>query len=309
MASAQPTIAIVGGGLVGARVAQHVMSQNIPVIAVSRDRIVEAYGADVVVLAHRNPHAALASTLMGQGSSVVSVGGGLDDTMDMLALHERAVAAGHSVIVGAACSPGASGLLLHYMLDMFDTVDEVHLAVHGTGGPQCARAHHDGLAGVAVGWHDGEWFKRPGGSGRELCWFPDPVNARDCYRFETPEPVLMLRVEPSLRRISARTSATRRDRLTARLPMLLPPHAEGGIGALRVEVRGTKDGIRHVEICGMAERIASIAASVAAHTALAILKSPVAPGVHVLGESSLPNAEILNALVAGGLTLHQFVGS
>ena len=91
--------------------------------------------------------------------------------------------------------------------------------------------------------------------------------------------------------------------------MLLPPHAEGGIGALRVEVRGTKDGIRHVEICGMAERIASIAASVAAHTALAILKSPVAPGVHVLGESSLPNAEILNALVAGGLTLHQFVGS
>lgn len=99
---------------------------------------------------------------MGQGSSVVSVGGGLDDTMDMLALHERAVAAGHSMIVGAACSPGASGLLLHYMLDMFDTVDEVHLAVHGTGGPQCARAHHDGLAGVAVGWHDGEWFKRPG---------------------------------------------------------------------------------------------------------------------------------------------------
>ena len=55
MASAQPTIAIVGGGLVGARVAQHVMSQNIPVIAVSRDRVVEAYGADVVVLAQKFP--------------------------------------------------------------------------------------------------------------------------------------------------------------------------------------------------------------------------------------------------------------
>ena len=38
--------------------------------------------------------------------------------------------------------------------------------------------------------------------------------------------------------ISARRSARRRDRFTARLPMLSPPHQEGGIGALRVEVRG-----------------------------------------------------------------------
>ena len=309
MSSTQPTIAVVGQGLVGACVAQHVMSQNIPVIAVSRNRISEAYGADVVVLAHRTPHAVLASTLMGQGSTVVSVSGDLDDTMDLLGLGDRALATQQSLIIGASCSPGASALLVHYMLDMFDTVDEVHLAVHGTGGPECARQHHDGLAGVAIGWHDGEWIKRPGGSGRELCWFPDPVNARDCYRFATPEPVLMLRVEPTLRRITARTSATRRDRLTARLPMLIPPHAEGGIGALRVELRGTKDGVRHVAICGMAERIASIAAAVAAQTALAVLRSPVVPGVHVLGEATLPNADILNAIVAGGLTMHQFVGS
>ena len=47
---------------------------------------------------------------------------------------------------------------------------------------------------------------------------------------------------PTVERISARRSATRRDRLTARLPMLSPPHLEGGIGAVRVEARGSDDG-------------------------------------------------------------------
>ena len=39
-------------------------------------------------------------------------------------------------------------------------------------------------------------------------------------------------------RVTARVAASRRDRLTARLPMLRPPHPEGLIGAVRVEVRG-----------------------------------------------------------------------
>jgi len=180
--------------------------------------------------------------------------------------------------------------------------------VHGTGGPQCARQHHDSLAGVSIGWHEGEWLQRPAGSGRELCWFPDPVGARDCYRYASPEPVLLQRIAPSLQRITARVSATRRDRLTARLPMLSPPHAEGTLGGLRVEVRGVRNGMRHVEIVGIAERVATITGSVAAHAARALVNGSVAPGVHNLGQDEVPNDYILDGVLDSGTILHQFIG-
>ena len=76
----------------------------------------------------------------------------------------------------------------------------------------------------------------PGGSGRELCWFPDPIGARDCYRAAHADPVLLHFAFPEVERITAKVSATRRDRLTARLPMLRPPHVGGNIGTVRVEV-------------------------------------------------------------------------
>lgn len=314
MSQPSQKVAVVGSGVVGARVVQHLMSpvvDGVPlseVISISRRNVRDAFDADVVVLAFGGPHTPLAHTLVGEGCHVVSAGDDLDDTLDMLNMHEFAVNAEQTVVTGASCSPGMTALLVNFLAPQFDTIDEVHVAVHGTGGPDCARQHHRNLAGVAVGWHDEEWIKRPAGSGRELCWFPDPVNARDCYRFATSEPVVLQRVIPGLQRITARCSATRRDRLTARLPMLTPPHAEGGVGALRVEVRGTRDGLRHVEVVGLAEKIASVAAAVAAHTALGILRCPPEPGVHVVGEASLQQPNILDAVLATGVSIHQFVG-
>jgi len=118
----------------------------------------------------------------------------------------------------------------------------------------------------------------------------------------------MQRLEPSLQRITSRISATRRDRLTARSPMLRTPHAEGLEGALRVEVRGVRHGRRYVEIVGIADKVGTIAGVVAAHTALALANTAVAPGVHNLGQASMPNADILDGAVKSGITLHQFVG-
>ena len=69
-----------------------------------------------------------------------------------------------------------------------------------------------------------------------------------------------------------------------------------------------RDGKRHVEIVGIAERVATIAGAVAAHTVVSLLGGDVAPGVHNLGESGLPNADILDGVVASGITLFQFVG-
>jgi hypothetical protein len=301
------TYAVVGSGVVGTRVVQHLTSLECAPALYTHKQRSEFLKHRVVVLACAPPHTQIATMLIDEGISVVSVSDDVADVMSLLALHDRAVEHNARLVVGASCVPGMSGLLVSHVAKAFDVMDEVHVAVHGTGGPACARVHHDSLSGRAFGWHDGEWIERPAGSGRELCWFPDPVNSRDCYRFASAEPMLLQRIAPSLQRITARVSATRRDRLTGRLPMLSPPHAEGGVGGLRVEARGSRNGVRHIEIVGMAEKVASVAAAVAAHSAVRV--EAATPGVHVLGEASLPNADILNGALASGLTLHQFVGN
>jgi hypothetical protein len=303
------SIGIVGHGIVGSRTALTLHTLGHSVKVASLRTATELFDCSVVVLTHGAPHAALASTFIAQGISVVSTSDNLEDVMSMLDSQERAEARNATIIAGAACSPGMSGLLVSHMRRAFESIDEVHTAVHGTGGPMCARQHHDSLGGISVGWHDGEWLQRPAGSGRELCWFPDPVGARDCYRFASPEPVLMQRMAPELHRITARVSATRRDRLTARLPMLRKPHAEGLDGALRVEVRGIRHERRHVEIVGIVDRLATVAGAVAAHTAIALTKTSVAAGVHTLGQAALPTADILDGVMSSGVELHQFVGT
>ena len=301
-------IGIIGSGVVGTRAAAQLHTLGLrPRVAPLR-HATDLFDCNVVVLAHGSPHSALAATFVAQGIAVVSVSDNLTDVLALLDIQDRAIARQVPVIIGAACSPGMTGLLVHHVTRAFESIDEVHVAVHGTGGPQCARQHHDSLAGVSIGWHEGEWLQRPAGSGRELCWFPDPVGARDCYRYASPEPVLLQRIAPSLQRITARVSATRRDRLTARLPMLSPPHAEGTLGGLRVEVRGVRAGMRHVEIVGIAERVATITGSVAAQAARALSKGLVAPGVHNMGQDAVPNDFILDGVLDSGTILHQFVG-
>ena len=61
---------------------------------------------------------------------------------------------------------------------------------------------------------------------------------RDCYRAALPDALLLVPAFPGVDRVTARLAANRRDRLTARLPMLRRPHPEGGPGRVRVEVRG-----------------------------------------------------------------------
>lgn len=318
-------IAVVGAGAVGARVARQLRAEFGEVMVHDLDerrardsggRVVsldEVQSASVVVLATPAPQAAMAADLMDQGCSVVSTADAVEDVVNLLELDHRASATGTRVVVGAAMAPGLSGLLARLLMDRLDDADEVHVATHGTGGPACAHQHHRALGGRAAGWRDGTWVERPGGSGRELCWFPEPIGPRDCYRAELADPLLLHRVAPGLQRISARMSGTRRDRLTARLPMLSPPHREGGIGALRVEVRGWKSGERACLIAGTSERAAIVAAAVAASLACYLaaqrLHGALPDGAIVCGSSDLPSALLLNEIVRRGIRLQEFVGA
>jgi hypothetical protein len=225
---------------------------------------------DVVVLAGpAGSHVGPAATFLRRGIAVVSVADSMPEVRGLLDLDAEARERGVPVVVGAGFAPGLSDVLARHAASRFDVVDEIHVARSGTGGPACARQHHRALGDTAVDWRDGGWFHRPGGSGRELCWFPDPIGGQDCYRAALPDALLLVPAFPSVQRISARVRATRRDRLSARLPMLWPTHPEGGPGGLRVEVRGQRGNSRDVVVVGAMDRPAVAAGAVAAIAARA----------------------------------------
>src|SRR3954470_7486526 len=154
-----------------------------PVASVGRVGDVAALdGADVVLLAMPDEHRASAERALESGAHVVSVTDDVTEVRGLLSLDAEARERNLSVIVGAAFSPGLTCVLARHAALGFDTVEQVHVAKAGTGGPACARQHHHALASEVVDWRDGAWTRRSGGSGRELCYFPDPVGAEDCYR-------------------------------------------------------------------------------------------------------------------------------
>lgn len=290
-------VAVVGLGAVGTRAARQLTStpvvDQVVVADPKPDRVHEVVAslgpsarahldpesipeADVVVLASPADHQVEAAReLVRSGRSVVTTTDSIDAVQRLLDLGPEAEARDVVVVVGAGFSPGLSCVLARAGAGLLDAVDEIHIARSGTGGPACARRHHEALSEEAVDWRDGGWQRRPGGSGRELCWFPDPIGAVDCYRAGLPDALLLVPAFPGVGRVTARLAATRRDRLTARLPMVRRPHPEGGLGAVRVEVRGRDaSGIR-VEIFGAMDRPGVAGGAVTALAAVAVASGEV----------------------------------
>lgn len=306
------TIGLVGRGVVGQRIARRipVIDQTATIVQLDPRQGVSGFAAvDVAVLASPSPHDELVANLVDRGVGVVSVSDDLADVRAMLDLDDRARHTGVPLVVGAGMSAGLTGMLARRLAAQLAAVDEIHVAVHGTAGPACARRHHAALRGWAVGLHDDVWVPRRAGSGRELCWFPEPVGAYDCYVAELAAPLLLNAAFPQAGRVTARMSANRRDRLTARLPMLSPPHREGGVGAVRVEVRGADElGRRSTLIVGVAELVGTITAAIATVMAAEAAAGRLPPGVVSPGHERLPTVQLLRSVERLGVRLQEFTG-
>ena len=303
------TIYVTGHGIVGRRVARLLGDHPVVFHDPRHEPTPATRPGDVAVLAHPAEHCPVARAFGEGGASVVTVGDDIDDAHELIMLGDLFDEAGSTLVVGAGMSPGLSGLLARHLAGQLASIDEIHVAIHGTAGPACARTHHRSLSRRAPGWHDGEWVDYVGGSGRELCWFPEPVGAKDCYRADISDPLLLRAAFPEADRISARRSARRRDRLTARLPMLSPPHQEGGMGALRVEVRGADHrGGRVCSIVGVAELVGTATAATAAAFTTMSLDGKLAPGLVVAGDTCAPTLQLLQLIESFGVTLQEFTG-
>ena len=139
-------------------------------------------------------------------------------------------------------------------------------------------------------------------------WFPEPVGPQDCYHASLSDPMLLHNAFPEVLRISAKMAATRRDRLTAFFPMLTPPHNEGGIGAIRVEVRGSKSGVQENIVLGVSEHPALAAASVTALTAEYLLKHKIKLNHMSTLALLVEPAEFLSDLAARSIVVEIFEG-
>lgn len=262
----------------------------------------------VILAMGGSDHFALAQSFVDQHRFVVSVADSIDDVRLLLSLDDAAKRAGVPVLVGAGFAPGLTCLLAQLGASWFDQVDEVHVAKVGAGGPACARQHHKAFRGTALDWRDGAWLRRRGGSGRELCWFPDPVGGRDCYRAAMSDTILQALAFPEATRVTSRMAATRRDRLTMHLPMLRPPHADGGMGAVRVELRGRRNGGRDVVVLGAIDRPAVGSAIVAAQSAIWILEGRIDAGSSGLAHRVDPR-QFLRGLAERGVRAAVFDGT
>ena len=293
-------IVVFGAGATGTRIAQQLLASdeatNVEVRDTRRERsrqLVNTLGratelghgyhidssVDLAVLATpAASQANLARRAIHHGVPVVTTSNHLSEVRRLLALHQEALHNHVPVVVGASFMPGLTCLIAKHGASEFDQVDEIHVAKVGTGGPACARQHHQALSSVGLDWRDGRWTSRAPGSGRELAYFPDPIGGRDCYRGALPDALLLVPEFEGVQRVTARMAATRRDRLTSPLPMLRPPHAEGGIGAVRVELRGRVGIERRVSVFGAVERPAVAAAAVAVSTSLSVLKGEFPAG-------------------------------
>lgn len=95
--------------------------------------------------------------------------------------------------------------------------------------------------------------------------------------------------------------------------MMSPPHAEGGLGALRVEVRGSKNGQRVTHVAGIAERTGEITGAVSAAVVdrlhLASRAGRRRSGVIVLGDGALDDATLVTSVLQRGLRIFEYIGS
>jgi saccharopine dehydrogenase-like NADP-dependent oxidoreductase len=264
--------------------------------------------ADVVVVACPMRDAAIARVAVSAGVPVVTTSDDPAAARALFELDSPAKSAGVTVVIGAAVAPGLSCLLAAWGASQLDEASEVHVATLGTGGPACARRRHAALREPVEEWRAGAWARRVASSGRELVWFPGEVGA-DCYRANNPAPFLLVKAMPSLRAATVRAAASRRDRMTSWLPMLRPPHPEGTLGALRVEVRGRRGGAAETLLLGASGRPALVAGAVAACAASRAAAGELLAGAGGLASVVAKPGELLGELAGRGVSLMAFEGA
>lgn len=304
--------------MVGARVARELVSTggiDVSVVGAEAERfkaVAEALGGklrngtrnddvDRVILSGRSgAHVDAARAWLAHGVDVISMSSDVADVEALLGLDEFARLNDATVVVGVAAAPGLSCTLARHAADLLDDVREVHVASVGSGGAACLRNRQHQLGERSREWRDGDWIEQPGGSGKELCWFPDPIGAHDCARGNLVEPLLMQRAFPGITRASARSSVGVSGRRLNFIPGRTGSQIEAAPGGIRVEVRGRAKGETITVVYSVHDRLSVAAAATAATLAVQWEEHGAEVGAHGMAEFVRPVA-LLRELARRGV--------
>jgi hypothetical protein len=323
-------VVVLGAGDVAARVARELLTaghENLLLVTPGEDRVAilsEAFGeeAEVVLgdgVSQTIPEGALvvstgcaqqqlmaAEPAIRRGNDLIVVTDDPEVLEHLMCLDDAASAAGVRVLIGAAMSPGLSCLMASFGAGWFDVVDEVHVARVGDCGANGGTGSRGRHRRSPRQWREGEWRRSAPGSGGELLWFPDPVGARECYVVDSGELTLLGRRFPDLRRAVVRKAMSRGGRLVSALPSVVSEPARGlldgrdPIAAVRVDLRGSRDGARHSVVLGVID-LPTMATGVLVADAVGRLAT-LEPGVRTMGDLSDPG-EVLAALRERGIRI------
>lgn len=212
------------------------------------------------------------------------------------------------VVSGAAVTPGLSDVLARHAADLFDRVDEVHVARAGAAGPACVAEVRAERKTVPGEWRSGAWTADRA-FGPQLVWFPEPVGVRECQLVAAGVAATVATV-PTAGHVTVRwCGAPSTGWLSTRVRR---NPVDAGWGATRVEVTGLRAGTTASVVYGAVDRTAVMAGAVVATTTLALagllpgLVTPV-PGVRALGEVAVP-VPFLTELAARGVRAAAFDG-
>lgn len=310
---------VIGEGLVGSRCARDLraagfetqvlpsrLTVNDSAASIGAERVLP--NTQVAILAGASAQQfRWADALVNHGVPTVCTADAPSDIDALCSIDSRARDREVPLVVASSAAPGLTTLLAASLIRSMDTTFAVDIAIFGTGGPACARRHHQSFRRRAVEVRGAEPGFRAPGSSRRLVWFPDPIGGADCYFAALADPMVLHRTFPELDRVQARVAATRRDRITARLPMLRRPHDEGLVGGLVVEARGVGDGIVKHRQLAVVMPLASVAAAVASAAAAHVHRGQFIDGVSTVADSADPQALLLE--ISQTVPIHGFDGS
>ena len=163
-------IAVVGRGVVGDRIVRRLPTvvPRFELVAVDPRRVgdVPADASTWSVLAQGGAHAPAAAAVPGRRH-----GGRVGERRPRRMFVHCSTSTiwlardGVPIVVGAGMSPGLTGLLARLLADQLASCDEIHVAIHGTAGPACARNQHDALRRLGGGLRRRDVDPTPGGFG------------------------------------------------------------------------------------------------------------------------------------------------
>ena len=139
----------------------------------------------------------VARAAIAAGRPLVDVSDDWEATLEILALHDEAVKAGITVVVGLGASPGVTNVLARYGADRLDRVEAVHTAwiMRGSdpGGPALAEHLLYSLPHRAFVFTEGRLCEvRPFADGRETLDFPE-LGPVEVMHIGHPEPFTLSR--------------------------------------------------------------------------------------------------------------------